>query len=295
MKMSGIGTVEEVNETQKKKDVFRPSLFDMETSRRDRWRDEERDIHPSIRKDRWRDTEKEHGDNRRMDRWAENSSVRHYGEGRRAPSERWTESGNRDANYDQRRESKWNSRWGPDEKEKESLREKWSDSNKDGDLSLDKGLSHVSGHGKDDKEGDSYRPWRPNSSLSRGRGEPPHHQNLTPNKQVPSFSQNRGRGEITSPVFSAGRGKLHSSMNALNNSSTHSQAPGILSSKAESSHGEYRPLRYSRMKLLDVYRMTDMRSCQKFLEGFVQVPPLTQEDPIEPVAFNALTSEEMVI
>ncbi|KAJ6728907.1 DEOXYURIDINE 5'-TRIPHOSPHATE NUCLEOTIDOHYDROLASE [Salix viminalis] len=60
---------------QKKKDVFRPSLLDMETGRRDRWRDEERDTKSSLRKDRWRDGDKELGDSRRMDRWPENSSL----------------------------------------------------------------------------------------------------------------------------------------------------------------------------------------------------------------------------
>ncbi|KAL5777981.1 hypothetical protein ACOSP7_010907 [Xanthoceras sorbifolium] len=293
MKLSGTG--EEVNDTPKKKDVFRPSLLDMESGRRDRWRDEERDTHSSMRKDRWRDGEKEHGDNRRMDRWTENSSIRSFGEARRTPSERWAESGNRDTNYDQRRESKWNTRWGPDDKEKEGLREKWTDSGKDGDLSLDKGLSHVASHGKDEREGDSYRPWRSNSSQSRGRGEPPHHQTLTPNKQVPSFSYSRGRGENTTPVFSAGRGKLNSSGNSLNSISTHSQSPGILSDKVESSHGEYRPLRYGRIKLLDLYRMTDMSSFQKLLEGLAQVPSLTQEEPLEPLAFYAPTTEEMAI
>ncbi|KAJ6403587.1 hypothetical protein OIU84_011910 [Salix udensis] len=60
---------------QKKKDVFRPSLLDMETGRRDRWRDEERDTNSSLRKDRWRDGDKELGDSLRMDRWPENSSL----------------------------------------------------------------------------------------------------------------------------------------------------------------------------------------------------------------------------
>ncbi|KAK3231592.1 hypothetical protein Dsin_003473 [Dipteronia sinensis] len=292
MKLSGTG--EEVTDTQKKKDVFRPSLLDMETGRRDRWRDEERDSHPSMRKDRWRDGEKEHGDNRKMDRWTENTSIRNFGETRRAPSERWNESGNRDTNYDQRRESKWNTRWGPDDKEKEGLHEKWTDSGKDGDLPIDKGSSHVSSHGKDEREGESFRPWRSNSSQSRGRGELPHHQTLTPNKQVPPFSHSRGRGENT-PVFSAGRGKLTSSGNSLNSSSTHSQSPGLFSDKVESSHGEYRPLRYSRIKLLDVYRTTDMRAYQRLLEGLAQVPSLTQEEPLEPLAFFAPTSEEMAV
>ncbi|KAB5569881.1 hypothetical protein DKX38_003674 [Salix brachista] len=60
---------------QKKKDVFRPSLLDMETGRHDRWRDEERDTNSSLRKDRWSDGDKELGDSRRMDLWPKNSSL----------------------------------------------------------------------------------------------------------------------------------------------------------------------------------------------------------------------------
>ncbi|KAH9758670.1 protein ESSENTIAL FOR POTEXVIRUS ACCUMULATION 1 [Citrus sinensis] len=289
------GTGEEMNEIHKKKDVFRPSLLDMETGRRDRWRDEERDTNSLVRKDRWRDGDKEHGDNRRMDRWTENSSSRHFGEARRTPSDRWTDSGNRDTNYDQRRESKWNTRWGPDDKETDGLREKWSDSSKDSDMHHDKGLSHVSGHGKDEKEGENYRPWRSNLLQSRGRGDPTHHQNLTPNKQVPAFSYSRGRGEGTPPVFSAGRGKLISGGNSINSVSTHSQSLAILSDRVESNHGEYLPLRYSRTKLLDVYRMTDMRSYKKLIEGLAQVPSLTQEEPLEPLAFYAPNPDESAV
>ncbi|KAJ9159784.1 hypothetical protein P3X46_025258 [Hevea brasiliensis] len=270
MKSSGNG--EEMPDAQKKKDVFRPSLLDMETGRRDRWRDEERDTNSSlVRKDRWRDGDKEHSDTRRMDRWMDNSSTRHY-ESRRAPSERWTDSGNRETNYDQRRESKWNTRWGPDDKETTIARDKWMDSGRDGDLPLEKGLSHLPSHGKDEREGDHYRPWRSNSSQSRGRGEPPHHQPLMANKQqVLTFSPGRGRGENT-PTF-------------------HSQSWG-----ATMLHkGESGPLRYSRTKLLDVYRMTDMKLYGKLLDGFVQVPSLTQEEALEPLALCAPNSEETAV
>ncbi|GLT92141.1 hypothetical protein SLE2022_099940 [Rubroshorea leprosula] len=103
------GNGKEMHDVPKKKDVFRPSsLLDMETGCRDRWRDEERDTYSFMHKDRWRDGDKELSDTRRVDRWTDNLSTRHSGEARRAPSERWTDFGNRDSNYDQRRESKWN-------------------------------------------------------------------------------------------------------------------------------------------------------------------------------------------
>lgn len=290
MKSSGNG--EDMHETHKKKDVFRPSLLDMESGRRDRWRDEERDTNSSIRKDRWRDGDKDLGDIRRADRWMENSSTRHPGEARRVPSDRWSDSSNRDANHDQRRESKWNTRWGPDDKETESLREKWLDSSKDGDVHVEKGLSHVANHGKDEREGDHYRPWRSSSLQSRGRGEPPHHQSLTPNKQVPTFSHGRGRGESTPPTFSLGRGRGSYGGSSIN---MRSQPLGTVADSVESSHGEPYRLRYSRTKLLDVYRITDMSSNRKLVDGIAQGPYLTQDGPLEPLALCAPDSEELVI
>ncbi|KAL4649920.1 hypothetical protein ACB092_01G049300 [Castanea dentata] len=290
MKSSGNG--EDMHETHKKKDVFRPSLLDMESGRRDRWRDEERDTNSSIRKDRWRDGDKDLGDIRRADRWMENSSTRHPGEARRVPSDRWSDSSNRDANHDQRRESKWNTRWGPDDKETESLREKWLDSSKDGDMHVEKGLSHVANHGKDEREGDHYRPWRSSSMQSRGRGEPPHHQSLTPNKQVPTFSHGRGRGESTPPTFSLGRGRGSYGGSSIN---MRSQPLVTGADSVESSHGEPYRLRYSRTKLLDVYRMTDMSSNRKLVDGIAQGPYLTQDGPLEPLALCAPDSEELAV
>ncbi|XP_028109042.1 uncharacterized protein LOC114307823 [Camellia sinensis] len=291
MKSSGNG--EEMHDTQKKKDVFRPTVLDMDSGRRDRWRDEERETtNSSIRRDRWREGDKESGDTRKVDRWMDGTSARQFGEARRAPSERWTDLSNRETNYDQRRESKWNTRWGPDNKEADSLRDKWMDSGKDADMPVDKGFSHLTHHAKDEIEGDHYRPWRSNT-LNRGRVEPPHHQTPTPNKQGSTFAYGRGRGENPLPTFSHGRGRVGpggSSMNTI-----HSQSFGTLSEKGEIGHGEPSPLRYSRTKLLDVYRINDTGSCQKFLDGIVPVPSLTQEKPLGPLAFCAPTSDELVI
>lgn len=290
MKSSGNG--DGMLDSLKKKDVFRPTVPDMEAGCHDRWRDEERDTNSSIRRDRWREGDKELGDTRKMDRWMENSSGRHFGEARRGPSERWNDSSNRETNYDLRRESKWNTRWGPDDKDTEGLREKWTDSCKDGEVPLDKGLS--SNHGKDEREGDLYRPWRPNSLQSRGRADPSH-QSLTPNKPNHTFSYARGRTENPSPNFSLGHGRISSGGNANNNYSTLSQSSGMIPDKCESGHGESSHLRYSRTKLLDVYRMTDISSFGKLVDSFVQVPSLSLEEPLEPLALCAPTAEELVI
>ncbi|XP_058069051.1 protein ESSENTIAL FOR POTEXVIRUS ACCUMULATION 1 isoform X3 [Magnolia sinica] len=296
VKASGNG--EDVHDTQKKRDIFRPSLslHDAEGGRRDRWRDEERDTNSAIRRDRWREGDKEHGDARKMERWMDNST-RHAGDGRRVPSERWTESSNKESNYDQRRESKWNTRWGPDDKEPETWREKWLDSGRDGEGPRDKGMAPLINHGKDmEREGDHYsKSWRSNPSQSRGRGEAPHHQTPTPvNKQVPMFGYGRGRGENASSTFSAGRGRFSSSGNAVNNSSSHPSLGGS-SDKSEGAHGDPSNLRYSRNKLLDIYRMTDVRTHQRPLDGFIEVPSLTEAEPLEPLALSTPTPEELDI
>ncbi|GKD02513.1 hypothetical protein Tco_1177487 [Tanacetum coccineum] len=88
-----------------KKDVFRPFVLD--------------------------NRGKELGDNRKVDRWTDNSSGKYYGEARRAPSKRLTDSGNNDGNHDPRCEGRWNPRWGPDGKETDGPHDKWTDSGKD--------------------------------------------------------------------------------------------------------------------------------------------------------------------
>lgn len=281
------GNGEDAHDAHKRKDVFRPSVLDSESGRHDRWRDEERDTKPSIRKDRWRAGDKDLGDSRRVDRRGENPPPKNLGEARRGTPDahKWNDSGNRETNFDQRRESKWNTRWGPDDKEPEGLREKWSDSGKDDDIHLDKGLSH----GKDEKEGEHYRPWRPNSLQSRGRVEPPHSQNTTPNKQFSTFSHGRGRGENTPPIFSLGHGRAGSSGSSLNTA-----YPGTALDKVESGHAESCPFRYNRTKLLDVYRVTDMGTIRKLVDDLVQVPNLTQEERLEPLALVTPNSEELV-
>ncbi|XXG45595.1 hypothetical protein AAC387_Pa02g0637 [Persea americana] len=296
--VKALGNGGDTNDPEKRKDIFRPSFPDVEGGRRDRWRDEERDTGSAIRRDRWREADKEIGDTRKMERWTDSSSMRHTSEARRVPSERWNESGNREGGYDQRRESKWNTRWGPDDKEpeRESRREKWLDSGRDSEGLRDKGAPLLSNHGKEmDREGDHYsRSRRSNSSVSRGRAEPPHHQTLTPNKQVSMFSFGRGRGENATSTFSAGRGRSSSIGNTTNKNSSHSSLDA-LSDKADNIQGDSSILRYNRTKLLDVYRTIDMRTHVIPLDGLTEVASLTQMEPLEPLALFVPTPEEFVI
>ncbi|MCL7032798.1 hypothetical protein MKW94_014567 [Papaver nudicaule] len=290
-KASGNG--DEVLEADKKRDVFRPTVHDQESGRRDRWRDEERDTGSAIRRDRWREGDKELTDPRKTDRWVDNSSNRGAGEARRPPSERWSDSSNRETNYDQHRENKWNTRWGPDEKESDSWREKL-DVGRDGEVPRDKGLPYLSPHGKDEREGDHYRPWRSTASQSRGKGESPQPLTQIATKQTP-FGYGRSRGDNAPPTFSIGRGRVGSAGNSMQSISSNSYPPGSVLEKGESGYGDASPLKYSRTRLLDLFRTTDLRSHKKPLDGFAEIPSLTQEDPLEPLALSAPTPEELVI
>nr|XP_043614542.1 protein ESSENTIAL FOR POTEXVIRUS ACCUMULATION 1-like isoform X2 [Erigeron canadensis] len=270
--MKSPGNDDRVLDSQKKKDVFRPSVLES----RERWRDEERDTNSFVRKDRWRDGDKEVavGENRKLDRWVDNSTAgKHYGETlRRAPTEKWGDSGNKETSNDQRRESKWNLRWGPDGKETDGMHD------------------HEAPH---EREGDHPRPWRSNSALNRGRGDSQHHQSPGVNKPTPMFTHGRGRGENHNPTFSLGRGRGAPGGSPMNNKSTHLQSAGSFTDVGDRWHDDMSPLRYTRAKLLDVYKVTDLKG--RMLDGVGQVPSLTQEEALEPLALISPTSEELFI
>lgn len=274
-----------------KKDVFRPSLADMETGNCDRWRDEERDTNAFVRKDRWRDGDRELVDTRRVERW--DNTARSFGEARRALSERRTDLFNRENNNDHWRESKWNTRWGPDDnKEREGSHERFGNSGKDGETLVDKGMIHSSNHMKDDREGDHYRPWRGTFLQSRARGEPPLQQSPLVNKQDTTLAPGRRWGENISKTFSFGRGRMNSFGKPSNSASMHPLESS--SEKGDISHGEPSTLKYSRMKLLGVYRTMDIECYGNLKDGLVHVPLLTHEEPVEPLALCAPSVEETV-
>ncbi|XP_071734156.1 protein ESSENTIAL FOR POTEXVIRUS ACCUMULATION 1-like isoform X2 [Rutidosis leptorrhynchoides] len=254
------GYLDPVNDIQKKKDVFRPSVLD----NRDRWREEERETKSSARKDRWGEGDKEPEDTRKVDRWNDNSSGRY-----RAPSERLSDSGNKDPSDDQHRENKWSTRWGRDNKGVDSLRDKWVDS------------------GKHEWDTDHPKPWRSSSAVNRAKVEQPSYQSPISNKGSLMGVHGRGRGENQNSTFPIGRGRGALEGNSLNNS----HSPTSFSDKIDQCHEESSLVGYSRAQLIDVYRMTDMKSCERV----ALVPSLTQEDPLEPLALTSPTPEELFL
>lgn len=280
---------EEFSDAEKRTITSRSSFPDAEGGRQNRWRDEERETNSAVRRDRWRDGDKDKDlTDTRRERRSENSS-RFSGEVRRAPSDRWNELPNRDNNFDHRRESKWNSRWGPDDKETDGWREKRTDSGRDVEGPRDNGIPPQVNSGKDEKDGENYsRPWRPTSSVARGRGD----SSFSQSKQGQPFGYWRGRGENGSSTFSAGRGKFNSSVGST--SAFSSNVMGVLPEISSGDYGDS-SLRYSRMKLLDIYRMMDIKNYKKPLDGFIEVPSLTQMELLEPLAISTPCPEELVI
>lgn len=262
-------------------------------TRRDRWREDERESSLLGRRDRW----KEGGDAtdaRRADRWAENlSTPRDPVESRRAPpSERRSDPANRETNYEGRRDSKWNTRWGPEDKEKETRREKRSEFEKEGEGYRDR--QHInSSRNENEREADasSRDRWRPHSITARSKGEMPP-LSITPPKTAPGFGTGRGRGDSTPSGFSVGRGRA----NFPGSGPLHGSFPSIGSPPSVDRGDAGAGFRYPRAKLLDIYRKCSSSfSNRKLPEGFIEVPQLTQAEPFEPLAFFTPDMDEEAI
>eukprot|EP00250_Pteridium_aquilinum_P006220 c16183_g1_i2 orf=183-5522(-) len=262
-------------------------------TRRDRWREDERESSLLGRRDRWKEGG-DAADSRRADRWAENSSTaRDSVEGRRAPlSDRRTDSASRETNYEARRDSKWNTRWGPEDKDKETRRERRSEFEKEGEVHRDRQHSNSS-RNENDREADaaSRDRWRPHSITPRSKGEMPP-LSSTPPKSAPGFGVGRGRGDGTSSGFAVGRGRANFSGSGLLHGTFSSigSPPGL--DKGDASPG----FRYPRAKLLDIYRKSNVSfSSRKYLEGFIEVPQLTESEPFEPLAFFTPDMDEEAV
>ena len=104
------------------KKEWRRNAPEPENSRR--WREEERETGLLGRKDR----RKEGDEYRKSDRRTDNASVREASETRALPSsDRWHDVNSRSSGHDSRRDSKWSSRWGPEDRDKDSRAEKKPD------------------------------------------------------------------------------------------------------------------------------------------------------------------------
>lgn len=270
------------------KKEWRRNVPDVENSRR--WHDEERETGLLGRRERRKEGDREN-EYRKSDRRSENVSMRDTADSRSLPSsDRWHEVPNRNSGYDSRRDSKWSSRWGPEDKEKDTRLEKRTDGDKD-ETHVEK--QSVIGGSRPLPESDSRDKWKPRHRLET------HSSGTAVYRAAPGFGVERGRVEGPVVGFAPGRGRSNSVGNLpfSGSSSTVSlgAVPSILNgSLLGKSSLSADTFRYPRGKILDIYRKNKMLSpFDSTHEGFVEVHQLTESSSIPPLAFVKPNSEEV--
>ncbi|KAF8040942.1 hypothetical protein BT93_B2995 [Corymbia citriodora subsp. variegata] len=259
--------------TEDKKD-WRRAVADNESGRR--WREEERET-GLLRRDR-----------RKPDRRVDNVPVRETNESRTlAAGDKWSDGNTRTAGHETRRDSKWSSRWGPEDKDKESRNEKRADAEKE-ESHLDNAPLLGSNRGASERESESRDKWRPRHRMEV------HSSGSATYRAAPGFGTERGRVEGSHTGFTVGRGR----------SSTMGRSSGAIGAayfdKSESVPGKPILLTnsfcYPRAKLLDIYRK------QKVEQSFASMPddmeelaPIAQADIAEPLAFLTPDAEEEAV
>jgi PERQ amino acid-rich with GYF domain-containing protein len=129
--------------------------------------------------------------------------------------------------------------------------------------------------------------------MSRGTGGgTSDHLSLAPQRPSASFGYSRERQESDSPNSTSVHGRFTSVTSRVNSRSSRPFHLGILSPRPGGASRDSE--RYSRMKLLEIYRTTDVRNFVMPLDDTEEIS-LWQEDPMEPLAFIAPNAEEAVI
>ncbi|KAJ0247496.1 GYF domain-containing protein [Hirschfeldia incana] len=168
-----------------------------------------------------------------------------------------------------RRDNKWSSRWGPDEKEKET---KADYNNKDKD-EIQSETQSVLGSLKDSEA--PRDKWRPRHRMEQVQSGGP-----ASYRAAPGFG---GRSEGTNIGFTVGRGRARGSW------STFFGVGGFLRNESVPGKPAAPTCRYVRGKLLDLYRNQKPDRIPIDME---EVDSVTQVDLIQPLAFIAPDVEE---
>ncbi|KAK1552030.1 hypothetical protein Q3G72_009157 [Acer saccharum] len=242
---------------------------------------------------RWREEERETGllggrrDRRKADRRIDNVSTRETSDNRALPSsDRWHDS-------NARRDSKWSSRWGPEDKEKESRTEKKTDVEKEKekeDAHNDNQPFVTSNRSVPERDSDSRDKWRPRHRIMEV-----HSSGSSSYRAAPGFGLEKGRVEGSNTGFSIGRGRS----NAIGRSSS-AGIGAVQSYQNESVPGKPRlsadTFHYPRGKLLDIYRrQKSSPSMATIPDEMDELSPITQAGFIEPLAFVSPDPEEEVV
>ncbi len=292
---------------------------DFDGNRREGWCEEERENNSlGPRRDRWKEGERAVEQissplqNRRgiNERRAENNMAagREPGEPlRRAPADRWADTNSREANFDNRRDSKWSTRWGPEDKERELRGPRDVHDKEVVDTgghhqrhvtTISSGRDYERDRDRDMRELDSGargdRAWRSHSLASRGRGEGPP-SGATPPKMAPGFGIGRGRGDPTGLGFAVGRGRANFTGILQGPPLSSPIGASSLLDKWNGGGDDNNAFQYPRAKLLDIYRKVGaLSSFAKYPDGFIEVQLLTQSKVSEPLAFITPDMEEEV-
>lgn len=255
--------------SQDKKD-WRRTAADIESSRR--WREEERETSLLGRRDR-----------RKEERRSDVIPARENVESRPlTSSDRWYDN-NRSSAHEPRRDNKWSSRWGPEDKEKDSRTEKRTDVEKE-DSQVDK-QSFSGNRTAPERENDSRDKWRPRHRMEVHAG------GSATYRAAPGFALDKGRVEGSNVRFAPGRGKP--------------SATGCFGRPLAAGFNSFVPgdnasgksvYCYPRGKLLDIYRkLNTIPAFEGTPNEMEQVPPITQVCPMGPLAFIAPDADEKVI
>lgn len=233
---------------------------------------------------RWREEERETGllgrrGLRKLDRRPDNASGRETTEIRPLPAaERWHDASNRNSGHEARRDSKWSSRWGPEDKDKEARPEKKMDIEKE-DPQNDNQPFVVTNRPVPEREPESRDKWRPRHRMEGASGGAGSY------RAAPGFGPERGRVEGSNTGFAVGRGR---SGGAISRPPSAESFPG-------KPHSSGNLFYYPSGKLLDIYcRQMPDAAFTNMPDNMEKVPSITQVTAMEPLAFVVPDPEEEV-
>lgn len=239
-----------------------------------RWREEERETSLLARRDR-----------RKEDRRGDATSTKDVSENKPLSSDRWNDVNSRSSGHEPRRDSKWSSRWGPDEKEKDSRNEKRTDTEKE-ETQANKQSLAIGNRPAFENENDSRDKWRPRHRLEINAG------GSASQRAAPGFGLGRGRGK-GNVGFALGRGRSIASGSLQIGrppSESVTESFPVETSKNRSAYC------YPRAKLLAIYRKQKSDpNCSALPDAMVYESPIIQNDNIEPLAFVPPDTEEEAV
>lgn len=242
---------------------------------------------------RWREEERETSllgsrrDRRKAERRVDNVSMRETTDSRALPTSDRRHDG-RNPVHETRRDSKWSSRWGPEDKDKDSRTEKRTDVEKE-DAKNENQSFVGSNRSASERDLESRDKWRPRHRMEVHPG------GSATYRAAPGFGLERGRVESSNVGFTVGRGRT----NVVGRLSSSGSIGAAYSEKCRSIPGKPRQLPdnfcYPRGKLLDIYRGQKLDpSVATMPDEMDETSPITQVGPIEPLAFVAPDTEEEV-